>query len=69
MEPLLLQLAELIEANNLTALRCFAELKGVLGGERLPEEVQTLETLLYQMQFVEARAALTALSLSLEKLL
>ncbi|MEO5353827.1 MAG: response regulator [Magnetococcus sp. XQGC-1] len=66
-EPLLQQLAELIEASNLTALRCFAELKELLGGERLSEELQTLETPLYQMQFAEAHAALTALSQSLEE--
>ncbi|MBF0399533.1 MAG: response regulator [Magnetococcales bacterium] len=60
------ELSGLIEANNLTALRCFDTLKQRLV-PRLAEEIMRLETPLYQLQFAEAGAALVALTELLEK--
>ncbi|MEO5349035.1 MAG: response regulator [Magnetococcus sp. YQC-3] len=66
LHALLGQLGELIENNNMTSLGCFAALKTALGGA-MEEESKVLEASLYQLQFVEAQAALTALAAALEK--
>ncbi len=64
-QTLMVQLRELIEANNLTALHCFDTLKQALDGQGVTEEIKTLEGVLYQLQFADAQTALTALSIPL----
>ncbi|MBF0461616.1 MAG: response regulator [Magnetococcales bacterium] len=64
---LLVELGELIEASNLTALRCFDTLKQTLGG-MLATEVSALEGVLYQLQFAEAQTALTALAVAVKNI-
>ncbi|MEO5340561.1 MAG: response regulator [Magnetococcus sp. MYC-9] len=61
-QDLMARLAELIDANNLTALQCFEALRKILPEERWAAGMKTLESALYQLQFAEAQAALTALS-------
>ncbi|MEO5363717.1 MAG: response regulator [Magnetococcus sp. DMHC-8] len=63
---LMAQLAELIGTSNLTALRCFEQLKQALGGSMV-EEVAALESVLYQLQFAEAQAALACLATAWER--
>jgi two-component system sensor histidine kinase/response regulator len=63
---LLEQLGELIENNNMTSLGCFDALKTALGGA-MEEESKKLEVSLYQLQFIEAQAALAVLAAALER--
>ena len=61
-QSILSQLAKLLGANNLAALKCFESLKEILTGQELPAEIKALDLALQQLNFADAQTALAAFS-------